>query len=224
MSLRPDLDHHSMRHTTELENIQRLLHFPEEAALLLTKTESEMFTRVSPAYYIRHISVDLTSSKIVAPSHRHPTITDLIHRFKEVSLLLLESHLIDTLCLDYQWYTQVFLWYLGGPQVMAIRVVQLLTLSVPCHFPHTFMVGPHFTNFHTSFMKIGQPIKTLSHFATKRLILWERLTYCWSWSKGWLQLFYWPTSVSRMATGPVFGTPKKGTRLFQAVVAARFNI
>ncbi|XP_064631376.1 uncharacterized protein LOC135489776 isoform X2 [Lineus longissimus] len=94
MSLRPDLDHHSMRHTSELESIQRLLHFPEEAALLLTKTESEMFTRVAPAYYIRHISFDLTSSKIAAPSHRHPTITDLIHRFKEVSCWV--THMLIT--------------------------------------------------------------------------------------------------------------------------------
>ncbi|CAM1326028.1 PLCE1 (predicted) [Pycnogonum litorale] len=78
----------SLKYTAELEHLQKILHFPEEVALALTKTEYDLFYQVQPWQYIRHIIVDLSLHGSCYNEHRrhHPTTTQsLIQRFNEVS-------------------------------------------------------------------------------------------------------------------------------------------
>ncbi|KAG7167929.1 1-phosphatidylinositol 45-bisphosphate phosphodiesterase epsilon-1-like [Homarus americanus] len=76
-----------MLYSDELEGLQKLLHFPEEVALKLTKVEYELYYRVPPIAYVRHVTSDLrpyprgqhfSASTTVAVAH-------LTKRFKEVS-------------------------------------------------------------------------------------------------------------------------------------------
>ena len=48
-----------MLYSDELERLQKLLHFPEEVALQLTEVEYDLFYRVAPIAYIRHVTTDL---------------------------------------------------------------------------------------------------------------------------------------------------------------------
>lgn len=73
-------------YSEELEMLQRLLHFPEEVALRLTEGEYDLYYRVPPIAYIRHVTSDLRH-----PHHQEcysgqaSTIAHLTKRFKEVS-------------------------------------------------------------------------------------------------------------------------------------------
>ncbi|KAK4312307.1 hypothetical protein Pmani_016237, partial [Petrolisthes manimaculis] len=73
-------------YSEELEILQRLLHFPEEVALRLTEGEYDLYYRVPPIAYIRHVTSDLRH-----PHHQEcyggqaSTIAHLTKRFKEVS-------------------------------------------------------------------------------------------------------------------------------------------
>ncbi|ESO98394.1 hypothetical protein LOTGIDRAFT_114718, partial [Lottia gigantea] len=74
--------------SSELEQLQKMLHFPEEVALLMTKTEHELFTSVSPAQYVRHITVDLTRT---SDARTGLCVEDLIQRFNEVSTWITQT-------------------------------------------------------------------------------------------------------------------------------------
>ena len=50
------------RSSEELEDLQKLLHFPEEVALRLTETEHQLFYKVPPDEYLRHVAQDLAVS------------------------------------------------------------------------------------------------------------------------------------------------------------------
>ncbi|XP_053407871.1 uncharacterized protein LOC123546334 isoform X3 [Mercenaria mercenaria] len=82
LTLAPD-DEGCSKYTKELEGLQKILHFPEEVAVLLTEVESRLFLSVPPADYIRQVTLDLSrgSSTTVKVSK----VEDLIHRFNEVS-------------------------------------------------------------------------------------------------------------------------------------------
>ncbi|KAK3593089.1 hypothetical protein CHS0354_038127 [Potamilus streckersoni] len=82
LTLCPDVEGCS-RYTKELENLQKLLHFPEEVAHLLTKTECELFQNVLPADYIRQITMDLSRGSVV--NSKLSGVEDLVQRFNEVS-------------------------------------------------------------------------------------------------------------------------------------------
>ncbi|KAG1665244.1 1-phosphatidylinositol 4,5-bisphosphate phosphodiesterase epsilon-1 [Nymphon striatum] len=71
----------------ELENLQKILHFPEEVALALTNTEYDLFYQVQPWQYIRHITVDLSlhGSCYSDNDLENFTTQSLIQRFNEVS-------------------------------------------------------------------------------------------------------------------------------------------
>ncbi|KAK6186334.1 hypothetical protein SNE40_008387 [Patella caerulea] len=86
-TLRPELNTFS-KYSAELEQLQKMLHFPEEVALLMTKTEHELFMSVSPAQYVRHITVDLTRS---SDSRTGLCVEDLIQRFNEVSTWITQT-------------------------------------------------------------------------------------------------------------------------------------
>ena len=69
-------------HAEELERLQKLLHFPEEVAMLLTDMEHDMFQKVLPLYYVRQVTADLSRTNTMT---RKPNVQDLIQRFNEVS-------------------------------------------------------------------------------------------------------------------------------------------
>lgn len=80
MRLRPEIEQYTM-YSEELEHLQKLLHFPEEAAMLLTKKEFELFLQVPPLYYVRQVTIDLSRATVAS---RRPNVQDLIQRFNEV--------------------------------------------------------------------------------------------------------------------------------------------
>jgi len=49
------------RSSEELEDLHRLLHFPEEVALSLTESEYQLFYQVPPHEYLRHVAQDQTA-------------------------------------------------------------------------------------------------------------------------------------------------------------------
>ena len=49
------------RSSEELEDLQKLLHFPEEVALRLAETEYQLFYQVPPSEYLRHVAQDLSA-------------------------------------------------------------------------------------------------------------------------------------------------------------------
>ncbi|XP_071091113.1 1-phosphatidylinositol 4,5-bisphosphate phosphodiesterase epsilon-1-like [Haliotis cracherodii] len=70
------------QYDTELEQLQKMLHFPEEVAMMLTDSEHSLFTSIPSAQYVRQVTIDLSRS----PTHRkHPCVEDLIQRFNEVT-------------------------------------------------------------------------------------------------------------------------------------------
>nr|XP_045618556.1 uncharacterized protein LOC123770570 isoform X4 [Procambarus clarkii] len=76
-----------MLYSDELEGLQKLLHFPEEVALKLTEVEYELYYRVPPIAYIRHITSDLRPRSRVHQFSSSTTaaVAHLTKRFKEVS-------------------------------------------------------------------------------------------------------------------------------------------
>lgn len=51
------------RSSEELEDLHKLLHFPEEVALRLTESEYQLFYQVPPQDYLRHVEQDQTLQK-----------------------------------------------------------------------------------------------------------------------------------------------------------------
>ncbi|CAB0031787.1 unnamed protein product, partial [Trichogramma brassicae] len=51
------------RSSEELEDLQKLLHFPEEVALRLAESEYQLFSQVPPEEYLRHVLQDLTAAQ-----------------------------------------------------------------------------------------------------------------------------------------------------------------
>lgn len=49
------------RSSEELEDLHKLLHFPEEVALRLTESEYQLFYQVPPQEYLRHVEQDQTT-------------------------------------------------------------------------------------------------------------------------------------------------------------------
>ncbi|XP_021351592.1 uncharacterized protein LOC110449213 [Mizuhopecten yessoensis] len=80
--LRPALEGGS-KYSEELENLQRLLHFPEEVAILLTDMEHSLFNEIPPSHYIRQVTTDLSRGSTVY--RKLSSVEDLIQRFNEVS-------------------------------------------------------------------------------------------------------------------------------------------
>ncbi|CAG9861173.1 unnamed protein product [Phyllotreta striolata] len=76
----------------ELEELQELLHFPEEVALRLADTEYQLFYQVPPIDYLRQVTLDLggatgTSAENLPgnTSTKRSSVSTLIKRFNEVS-------------------------------------------------------------------------------------------------------------------------------------------
>ncbi|XP_066257407.1 1-phosphatidylinositol 4,5-bisphosphate phosphodiesterase epsilon-1-like isoform X2 [Euwallacea similis] len=77
----------------ELEELQELLHFPEEVALRLADTEYQLFYQVPPIDYLRQVTADLGgatgTSEASLPggtaSTSKSSVSTLINRFNEVS-------------------------------------------------------------------------------------------------------------------------------------------
>ncbi|KAL1122754.1 hypothetical protein AAG570_003081, partial [Ranatra chinensis] len=81
-------------HCAELEELQRVLHFPEEVALKMAAQEDALFHRVPPIDYLRQVTLDLQHAN---PQHLHQhsaraSVRTLIKRFNEVSSWI--THLI----------------------------------------------------------------------------------------------------------------------------------
>ncbi|XP_052770885.1 1-phosphatidylinositol 4,5-bisphosphate phosphodiesterase epsilon-1-like [Mya arenaria] len=81
LMLAPD-DEGCSKYSKELESLQKLLHFPEEVAILLTTVEAEVFKSVPPGDYIRQVTIDL--SRAPGNNNKVSGVEDLIHRFNEV--------------------------------------------------------------------------------------------------------------------------------------------
>ena len=81
--LKPATDR-GTKYSQELQNLQKMLHFPEEVALLLTETEHALFTCVPPAHYIRQVTTDISRGSLVY--HKVSSVEDLIQRFNEVDI------------------------------------------------------------------------------------------------------------------------------------------
>ncbi|KAG7213017.1 hypothetical protein KM043_002353 [Ampulex compressa] len=58
------------RSSEELEDLHKLLHFPEEVALRLTESEYQLFYQVPPHEYLRHVAQDQTT--VQKPPGRPP--------------------------------------------------------------------------------------------------------------------------------------------------------
>ncbi|KAK4881726.1 hypothetical protein RN001_005045, partial [Aquatica leii] len=78
-------------HCAELEELQELLHFPEEVALRLADTEYQLFYQVPPIDYLRQVTLDLGGATTTAAeslpgnSSTRSSVATLIKRFNEVS-------------------------------------------------------------------------------------------------------------------------------------------
>lgn len=100
-----------MLYSEELEGLQRLLHFPEEVALRLTDVEYDLYYRVPPIAYIRHVTSDLRPrASIQEQDHLFSAAIAVAHltkRFKEVKVVFVnsitENSKTDALCCM-QWY------------------------------------------------------------------------------------------------------------------------
>lgn len=81
-------------HSAELEELQRLLHFPEEVALRLANTENELFYQVPPIDYLRQVTLDLGGTPPHLGDTPRASVRTLVKRFNEVSLfnILLENN------------------------------------------------------------------------------------------------------------------------------------
>lgn len=71
-------------HSAELEELQRLLHFPEEVALRLADAENELFYQVPPIDYLRQVTLDLGGTPPPSGDTSRASVRTLIKRFNEV--------------------------------------------------------------------------------------------------------------------------------------------
>ena len=93
-----------MLYSEELERLQKLLHFPEEVALQLTEVEYDLFYRVPPIAYVRHVTTDLRAQPsnitVQENSESQPgCISSLIKRFNEVILGWLTTFIFFYFCI-----------------------------------------------------------------------------------------------------------------------------
>ncbi|XP_045460597.1 1-phosphatidylinositol 4,5-bisphosphate phosphodiesterase epsilon-1-like isoform X3 [Harmonia axyridis] len=78
-------------HRAELEELQDLLHFPEEVALRLADTEYQLYYQVPPIDYLRHVTLELggdtgtSTDNLPGNSSTRSSVVNLINRFNEVS-------------------------------------------------------------------------------------------------------------------------------------------
>ncbi len=77
----------------EFDRCRRLLHFPEEVALILTETEHALFIEVPPASYVRQVTNNRSQGPefISGDETGSETVKDLHLRFREVIVLHLFS-------------------------------------------------------------------------------------------------------------------------------------
>lgn len=80
------------RYCAELEELQELLHFPEEVALRLADYEYQLFYQVQPIDYLRQVTFELggdtgqsSSESTASNSSTRSSVSSLINRFNEVS-------------------------------------------------------------------------------------------------------------------------------------------
>ncbi|KAK0044969.1 1-phosphatidylinositol 4 5-bisphosphate phosphodiesterase epsilon-1-like isoform X1, partial [Biomphalaria pfeifferi] len=78
---RPELEPVS-QYTEELERLRKMLHFPEEVAMMLTTTEHKLFCSVPPQHYVRHVTMELSRPLL---QKTQMSVEQLIQRFNEVS-------------------------------------------------------------------------------------------------------------------------------------------
>ncbi|CAH1784522.1 unnamed protein product, partial [Owenia fusiformis] len=90
LTMGPEVDS-CTQYTKELDSYQKLLHFPEEVALLITEKEYQLFYKIPPAYYIRQVTMELSKTCL---SNKSRTVQDLVQRFNAVSSWV--THLIIT--------------------------------------------------------------------------------------------------------------------------------
>ncbi|XP_017773187.1 PREDICTED: uncharacterized protein LOC108560238, partial [Nicrophorus vespilloides] len=77
----------------ELEELQELLHFPEEVALRLADTEYQLFYKVHPVQYVRQVALELRGASgtsadnlpgiSTSSSAQQLSVPHLIKRFNE---------------------------------------------------------------------------------------------------------------------------------------------
>ena len=78
----------------ELQQLQKILQFPEEVALHLTDTEHALFQRVRPVDYIRQITVDLSKLAYgVTASQAQCSLYSLVHQFHQVGFKTLYHYI-----------------------------------------------------------------------------------------------------------------------------------
>ncbi|KAH9518378.1 hypothetical protein Btru_016595 [Bulinus truncatus] len=81
---RPELEP-LCQYTEELEGLRKMLHFPEEVAMMLTATEHKLFCNVPPQNYVRHVTMELSRPLL----QKMPTsVEQLIQRFNEVGFVI----------------------------------------------------------------------------------------------------------------------------------------
>lgn len=66
----------------ELDTLRRILHFPEEVALLICNKENDLFYDVPPLDYLRQVTLDQDEANACNTS-----VKKLVERFNAVSLL-----------------------------------------------------------------------------------------------------------------------------------------
>uniref|UniRef100_A0A1B0CE62 Ras-GEF domain-containing protein n=3 Tax=Lutzomyia longipalpis TaxID=7200 RepID=A0A1B0CE62_LUTLO len=73
-------------HPGELEELQHVLHFPEEVALRITDAEYQLFYQVPPVEYFKHVILELQGETAAVPPTPPPrsSIRGLQKRFDEV--------------------------------------------------------------------------------------------------------------------------------------------
>ncbi|KAG4077316.1 hypothetical protein HA402_009717 [Bradysia odoriphaga] len=73
-----------LSHPGELEELQSILHFPEEVALRLTDAEYQLFYQVPPVDYFKHVILELQNESGTLLVQNKSTIRALQKRFDEV--------------------------------------------------------------------------------------------------------------------------------------------
>ncbi|XP_078668100.1 1-phosphatidylinositol 4,5-bisphosphate phosphodiesterase epsilon-1-like isoform X2 [Branchiostoma floridae x Branchiostoma belcheri] len=117
-------DHLSSR----LDQFQNVLHFPEEAALILTQTELRLFASVPPGQYLQHLCTNLNREG-ATEGQDGASVQDLIAHFYQVtswvSTLLLSGKTLEEqrATLSYLVCVAVTCWNIGNYNA----VVEILT-------------------------------------------------------------------------------------------------
>lgn len=125
------------RSSEELEDLHKLLHFPEEVALRLTESEYQLFYEVPPHEYLRHVAQDQTTLQKPparpppSPSRSNPSTANSSTQTEDET-----SWPVVTVCSTVQTLIDRF------NEVL----VNLLTLApFVSHNPFTFTMGTYIT-------------------------------------------------------------------------------